>query len=160
MPVGDWPHIQRFIRPLFRFPQLSTAMSILPGAALDHLKYESDEDEYSIANRRSISAQGAATPKMTFSFPDKLKEEADPKIWETCVARALPILDELAPVCRNIASAERLPLEVTNAASGWLQDITDIRERASRSNKTIIGVFGNTGDGKSSTINALLGEGR
>ncbi|KAF6820095.1 hypothetical protein CPLU01_12869 [Colletotrichum plurivorum] len=134
-------------------------MSGLADADLDHLKYEFDGDEYSISNGNGILLQAVAKPNMTFSIPDELKKSADPEIWEQYVAKALPLLDSLAPLCRNIATAQKLSPEIKSAASRWVKDILDIRERASQPKKTIIGVFGNTGDGKSSTINALLGEG-
>nr|XP_036586865.1 uncharacterized protein CTRU02_03453 [Colletotrichum truncatum]KAF6797422.1 hypothetical protein CTRU02_03453 [Colletotrichum truncatum] len=58
-----------------------------------------------------------------------------------------------------MASSPGLRQEVKDASKHWQELITDTRQRASRTNQTIIGVIGNTGDGKSSVINALLGEG-
>ncbi|KAH0421075.1 hypothetical protein CcaCcLH18_13644 [Colletotrichum camelliae] len=96
---------------------------------------------------------------MIFSILNRLKGEKDPNVWEKHVCKVLPILDKLKPVCESIVCSSKLNVEIRAAASGWLQHIDEVRERASRTNKIIIGVFGNTGDGKSSTINALLGEG-
>ncbi|KAI8215445.1 Nuclear GTPase SLIP-GC [Colletotrichum sp. SAR 10_66] len=96
---------------------------------------------------------------MIFSILNRLKIEKDPKVWEKHVGKVLPVLDKLKPVCESIACSSKLNVEIKTAATNWLKNIDDVRERASQTNKIIIGVFGNTGDGKSSTINALLGEG-
>ncbi|KAF5500731.1 Nuclear GTPase SLIP-GC [Colletotrichum siamense] len=95
---------------------------------------------------------------MVFSIPSKLKEEKNPKVWEELVAMALLILNKLEPICENIASCSKLNAEIKAAALSWIQQMKVVRERAAQSGKVIIGVFGNTGDGKSSCINALLGE--
>ncbi|GJC94876.1 tat pathway signal sequence [Colletotrichum higginsianum] len=76
-----------------------------------------------------------------------MKNMKDPETWETFTQQVLPLLDELEPECRKMASSRKLQ-----------PAIRDLRERAERSNQTIVGVLGNTGDGKSSTINALLDE--
>ncbi|KAF5499240.1 Nuclear GTPase SLIP-GC [Colletotrichum fructicola] len=96
---------------------------------------------------------------MIFSILNRLKIEKDPKVWEKHVGKVLPVLDKLKPVCESIACSSKLNVEIKTAATNWLKNIDVVRERASQTNKIIIGVFGNTGDGKSSTINALLGEG-
>lgn len=133
-------------------------MSFPMSLKLDHLKYESDEDDSPIFG--GVPIPTVEKPNAILSFLEQLKNESDPVAWEEYSAKVLPILDDLDPLCKNIATCPKLPQEVKNAASNWVQHISDIRERANRPDKTVIGVFGNTGDGKSSTINALLGEGR
>ncbi|KAK2767865.1 tat pathway signal sequence [Colletotrichum kahawae] len=99
-----------------------------------------------------------ASAKMVFSILSKLKKEKDPKVWEEHVAKALPILNKLEPICEDIASSSKLNAEIKAAALSWMEQMKAVRERAAQSSKVILGVFGNTGDGKSSCINALLGE--
>ncbi|EQB44662.1 hypothetical protein CGLO_16575 [Colletotrichum gloeosporioides Cg-14] len=112
-----------------------------------------------IKTEPDVSGGSRPSANMIFSILNRLKREKDPKVWEKHVGKVLPILDKLKPVCESIACSSKLNVEIKTAASNWLKNIDDVRERASRTNKIIIGVFGNTGDGKSSTINALLGEG-
>ncbi|KAF6818243.1 hypothetical protein CMUS01_11952 [Colletotrichum musicola] len=132
-------------------------MSFPMNHKLDHLKYESDEDDSPIL--RNVPVPTTEKPNVILSFLEQLKNESDPVVWEQYSAKVLPILDDLDPLCKNIATCPKLPQEVKYAASNWVQHIGDTREHANRPDKTVIGVFGNTGDGKSSTINALLGEG-
>ncbi|KAI8170264.1 Nuclear GTPase SLIP-GC [Colletotrichum sp. SAR 10_70] len=99
-----------------------------------------------------------ASANMVFSILSKLKKVQDPKVWEQQVTKVLPILNKLEPICENIVSSSKLNAEIKAAALSWIQQMKDVRERAAQSGKVIIGVFGNTGDGKSSCINALLGE--
>ncbi|KAJ5017546.1 Nuclear GTPase SLIP-GC [Colletotrichum sp. SAR 10_99] len=95
---------------------------------------------------------------ITFPVLDRLEHEKDPKVWEKHIDKALPILERLEPVCKNIAESTKLNMETRGVASNWVRQIATVRKRAVQTNKITIGVFGNTGDGKSSTINALLGE--
>lgn len=103
-----------------------------------------------------------ATPKVPlgFSYFQKMKNFKDPETWEEFTQQVLPILDEVEAVCKSIVSSQKLQSQLKIAASHWLQMICDIRGRANRIDQTVIGVLGNTGDGKSSTINALLDEER
>lgn len=95
---------------------------------------------------------------ITFPVLDRLEYEKDPKVWEKHIDKALPILERLEPVCKNIAESTKLNMETRGVASNWVRQIATVRKRAVQTNKITIGRFGNTGDGKSSTINALLGE--
>ncbi|KAF9873092.1 hypothetical protein CkaCkLH20_09602 [Colletotrichum karsti] len=118
------------------------------------------QDTPSHSRHRQYLEQPAHIPKlnMVFSVLQNLKAEMNPKVWEAHVAKALPILDQLEPICKRIAFCSKLNPEIQAAASHWIKQIANARERATQTNNIIIGVFGNTGDGKSSTINALLGE--
>ncbi|TKW51439.1 Nuclear GTPase SLIP-GC [Colletotrichum tanaceti] len=102
----------------------------------------------------------AATPPShkAFSYRHKMRHMKDPETWEQFTRQVLPILDRLEPDCERIVASRKLQPAVRTAASHWLQQIRDLRARAERSTQTIVGVLGNTGDGKSSIINALLDE--
>ncbi|TDZ41283.1 Nuclear GTPase SLIP-GC [Colletotrichum trifolii] len=93
-----------------------------------------------------------------FSLQRRLKDVKNPKIWEKHVNKVLPILDDIERVCDEIASSSTIYTDVKAAAVAWLKRIEAIRECASRVNEITIGIFGSTGDGKSSTINSLLDE--
>ncbi|OHW92202.1 tat pathway signal sequence [Colletotrichum incanum] len=89
-----------------------------------------------------------------------MRRVKDPEIWEQFTQQVLPLLDDLEPICKKIASCRKLQSALRDAASHWIRQICDIREEAERTGKTVVGVLGNTGDGKSSTINAILNEER
>ncbi|OHE94169.1 hypothetical protein CORC01_10507 [Colletotrichum orchidophilum] len=95
---------------------------------------------------------------LTFSYLEKMRKIRDPDLWQSFCERILPLLDDLESACRSIASSRNLQPALKTAASHWVHRICDLRHRAKRSHQTVIGVLGNTGDGKSSTINALLDE--
>ncbi|RYP52928.1 hypothetical protein DL768_002024 [Monosporascus sp. mg162] len=81
---------------------------------------------------------------------DKLVHEQNPEILEAGVEIGLKLLEQL-----------KVPLEQSRArdAKDWLQPIDELRGRA-KPPRTVVGVIGNTGAGKSSVINALLDEER
>lgn len=79
-------------------------------------------------------------------------EETDMKTLEEGIKQGLSLLDELAEALTLGSTA----FEDTGA---WMKQIEDIRKQA-QYQKTIVGVVGNTGAGKSSVINALLDEER
>lgn len=81
----------------------------------------------------------------------KLIEEPLPQKLETAVKTGMTVLAELEEPLRTI------PRD-TDARS-WLAQIAEVRKSATK-NRTVIGVVGNTGAGKSSIINALLDEER
>ncbi|KAI8280606.1 hypothetical protein K4K60_004751 [Colletotrichum sp. SAR11_57] len=118
------------------------------------VKVESDHD------LPSFNEPQTQRPSGNIAFPvlGRLKDEKDPKVWEKHIDKAMPILERLEPVCYSMASSPKLNMEIKGAAENWMSQIATVRKRAVQTNKITIGVFGNTGDGKSSTINALLGE--
>ncbi|TID02589.1 hypothetical protein CH35J_004572 [Colletotrichum higginsianum] len=126
--------------------------------SLQEPKSEPDEKIMPASSDDEDSASTSPPPHKAFSYRNKMKNMKDPETWETFTQQVLPLLDELEPECRKMASSRKLQPAVRKAACHWLQQIRDLRERAERSNQTIVGVLGNTGDGKSSTINALLDE--
>ncbi|KAK1967062.1 hypothetical protein LY78DRAFT_709329 [Colletotrichum sublineola] len=95
---------------------------------------------------------------LVFSHLDKMRRVKDPEHWEQLTQRVLPILDDIELVCKKITSSRTLQQAVKDTAAGWIQQIHDIHKEAERRTETRVGVVGNTGDGKSSTINALLDE--
>ncbi|EFQ26947.1 hypothetical protein CGRA01v4_07943 [Colletotrichum graminicola] len=97
-------------------------------------------------------------PRLVFSHLSKMRRVKDPEIWEQFTLRLLPILDDLESVCEKIASSRKLQPALLVTANNWMQQIHGIRAEAERRRETRVGVVGNTGDGKSSTINAILNE--
>lgn len=87
----------------------------------------------------------------TFQLQTLLKD-AGPKMLESSVEQGVKLLDQL-----------RVPLldkmENSSDAEQWIQQIDILKKQAGRT-KTVIGVVGNTGAGKSSVINAMLDEER
>ncbi|KAF9881435.1 tat pathway signal sequence [Colletotrichum karsti] len=90
--------------------------------------------------------------------PDPLEQwakETSPEVLEEGVKIGLDLLENLKfPL--NAAAAASLS---DTQAPAWLNAIKDLQSR-SKASKTIVGVVGNTGAGKSSVINALLDEER
>ena len=106
--------------------------------------------------QESFNSQGEATaPDKIEQFPSvnlqKLLTETCPEVLEQGFATGLELLKSL-----------ELPLQQHSSigdAQQWLQRIQSLQTQAVRS-RTVIGVVGNTGAGKSSVINALLDEER
>ncbi|KAF6811540.1 tat pathway signal sequence [Colletotrichum sojae] len=71
-------------------------MSFPMNHKLDHLKYESDEDDSPIL--RNVPVPTIEKPNVILSFLDHLKNESDPVVWEQYSAKVLPILDDLDPL--------------------------------------------------------------
>ncbi|KAK2030789.1 hypothetical protein LX32DRAFT_716264 [Colletotrichum zoysiae] len=97
-------------------------------------------------------------PHLVFSHLGKMRHVKDPEIWEQFTLRIIPMLDGLEPVCKTIQSSQKLQPALKDTSANWIQQIHGIRAEAARRRETRVGVVGNTGDGKSSTINALLDE--
>lgn len=147
-------------------PALATAQ---PNTSLLHIKPEpgsaavvKEEQADPIAspanpaNESSTSVEEPeqpATQEEVPNFLEKWTTETSPEILEQGVKIGLEVLESL-----------EAPLSLTASLPGtqamtWVRAIEDLKAR-SRPSKTIVGVVGNTGAGKSSVINALLDEER
>lgn len=79
-------------------------------------------------------------------------KDATPQVLESAVDASVKLLDTLrAPIASK--------MENSPDAEHWIQQIDMIKKLAVKT-KTVIGVVGNTGAGKSSVINAMLEEER
>ncbi|KAG7055961.1 tat pathway signal sequence [Colletotrichum scovillei] len=147
-------------------PSLATAQ---PNASLPHIKPEpgsaavvKEEQADPVLNPASPTNEGLTSveePEQSTAqdeVPDFLEQwttETSPEILEQGVKIGLEVLESL-----------KVPLSLTASLPGtqamtWVRAIEDLKAR-SRPSKTIVGVVGNTGAGKSSVINALLDEER
>ena len=81
----------------------------------------------------------------------QLLEEQSPDKLEAAVKQGLDVLDGIQDTLQTISKDPD--------ARKWLDQIDEVRTLARR-NRTVVGVVGNTGAGKSSVINAVLDEER
>ena len=110
----------------------------------------------STANKMTPEAEAASRtdelpPEVRLNISD-LFADSPAELLEVGVEKGISILDELKTTLQT-QSATSLD------AAQWLQSIENVRNQAIKT-KTIIGVAGQTGAGKSSVINALLDEER
>ncbi|KAL5390396.1 hypothetical protein DPSP01_001963 [Paraphaeosphaeria sporulosa] len=94
---------------------------------------------------------GERTKLLNHHIREVVKQETV-ELLEAGVARSMKILDTLQETFSEVA-------DVSPDAQQWIDTIKKMKEQPDRS-RTIIGVVGNTGAGKSSVINALLDEER
>jgi hypothetical protein len=116
-----------------------------PGAA--------EFDAEGVFNRDPFpDAEGGAEIVPTDEHLRDLIELKSPELLEAGVAKAIEVLDAFKTIFEQH--------KATSAdANAWLQSIEQTKAKAERT-RTIVGVVGNTGAGKSSVINAMLDEER
>lgn len=81
----------------------------------------------------------------------RLLQESSPERLEAAVGKGIAVLSEIEEPLRSTSRDAD--------AQNWFDQIESVRKLA-RKNRTVIGVVGNTGAGKSSVINAILDEER
>ncbi|OTA63095.1 hypothetical protein K449DRAFT_349574 [Hypoxylon sp. EC38] len=84
------------------------------------------------------------------NYLERLVAETAPEVLESGVAIGVDLLDQLKVTLSTF---------ITPEVNAWLKSIDELKARA-KPTRTVVGVVGNTGAGKSSVINALLDEER
>lgn len=106
-----------------------------------------------------------ASPDLSQPLHDQQQQEQEPDALEQWAKQTSPkILEHGVNLGMDLLETIKFPLTAAASipdtqASTWLDAITHLESRA-QPFKTIVGVVGNTGAGKSSVINALLDEER
>ena len=139
-----------------------------------------DNESQGLADEQPAEDIPAKVPERRFQLQDMMKD-ADPGMLERSVEEGLSLLDDLQrPLEEKIANDEDAEMWIQQIGKSHLSSSKHSRKRfvnryASASDadslkenlrkqavktKTIIGVVGNTGAGKSSVINAMLDEER
>ncbi|KAL8823786.1 MAG: hypothetical protein Q9191_005550 [Dirinaria sp. TL-2023a] len=112
-----------------------------------------DEFPYVPTGRqRSVSNTSAGEGGQRSFQLQRVLQDAEPEVLETSVTQGVKLLEKLKEPLQSKA-------QDSPDAVQWIQQIENLQKQAVRT-KTIIGVVGNTGAGKSSVINALLEEER
>ncbi|KAF2121280.1 hypothetical protein BDV96DRAFT_640676 [Lophiotrema nucula] len=104
------------------------------------------------ARDSSPDAKEDVEARPTDVYLQSIIDQTTPEVLEAGVGQALDVLKPLEGVFTRYASSSK-------DASAWVQSLDKLRKQAQRK-RTVIGVVGNTGAGKSSVINAMLDEER
>ena len=116
------------------------------------MKVEMDfDDDFGPVEEEGLSSQSQIQRLKTFQLQEILADASIDEL-EATVEKAVTWLDHLkGPLL--------VKAEESSEAAQWLDHIGRLQAQAGRT-KTVIGVVGDTGAGKSSVINALLDEER
>ncbi|KAF9636827.1 hypothetical protein BFW01_g7723 [Lasiodiplodia theobromae] len=129
-----------------QLPALNPSVSPSPSPTLSGSVISQQEDH----DHPNPSDDVDAAPQNPFL--QQLSSETNPETLEKGVEKAMELVEMLQTSMDSGQARSR-------DAAQWLQQIADLKKEAVRS-RTVIGVVGNTGAGKSSVINALLDEER
>jgi hypothetical protein len=91
--------------------------------------------------------------KVSVGYLQQLVSSTSPELLEKGVSIGMRVLDGIKAPLEAVAQLS------TTQASQWLKSIGDL-EALAKPTRTIVGVVGNTGAGKSSVISAVLDEER
>lgn len=140
---------------------LHTLDTVLAGATVktEEPNYEPSPESEPIPdsfNANEVFAEEAAAEMETEARPSiehvqKLIQTGDLNLLEAGVERAVKVLDTLRTTFAKHENSED--------AQEWIKTIDRLKVQAERK-RTVVGVVGNTGAGKSSVINAILDEER
>ena len=130
-------------------PVLSEDEAYVEDASLD-IKPDIDFNDQ-FGDPATLDSQPIASAPRSFQLQEFIAN-VTLEILEASVERGVEYLDDLKHPLREKASQSA-------EASQWLQQIETLQKQATKT-KTIVGVVGNTGAGKSSVINAMLDEER
>ncbi|KAI1740104.1 hypothetical protein F4680DRAFT_465868 [Xylaria scruposa] len=115
-------------------------------------------DESSLSQ---IPSQGAAQASDEQSGDGESNETESRHLEQLCTANALDALETGVEVATDLLAQlhDALSTHESENIQSWIKSIVDLRKRTAPV-RTVVGVVGNTGAGKSSVINALLDEER
>ncbi|CAI6329371.1 unnamed protein product [Periconia digitata] len=107
-----------------------------------------------VFNREDSEERDKSAVTATYHYIDEVMGQDDPDILEASALKALDMLTSIKSILTRHSNS-------SPDAATWKQAVEELESQAERERpRTIIGVVGNTGAGKSSVINALLDEER
>ncbi|KAH9867685.1 hypothetical protein IAQ61_008279 [Plenodomus lingam] len=142
-------HGQTMVKSEQQLPLLHTESSSIHSAE-DHSTPSFNSEEI-FQNQPLLEGQEEVTT-MPQQDIREIIDQRDPLILEAGVSKAVEVLKELRARFAQHAATN-------NESASWVQAIDKLLPQAQRL-RTVVGVVGNTGAGKSSVINALLDEER
>jgi hypothetical protein len=144
-----------------------------PSPAISPLEHREPVDGVQLVQYSCPPAQAADATSSFAHIEDDCKQEAgkpepivaaptNPNLQTLTTEKRPEILEEGVAKGLELLEALRVPLLAESGnkdAEQWLHQIDNLRKQATRT-RTVVGVVGNTGAGKSSVINAMLDEER